>query len=286
MSRAESKASTSGPEVVEDLGDFVGDAASLEKPVVSDVATGAKLAFLLDGFEPFDDAMRTETRLRREKDATKVRAMKAEMDRLEGALRDQGGVNARMNEELQRHCDVELAKAKEAFSSLLDHQNRRVHERLDALEARADALDASFGDEKARILREIEERSADLSTLLDEFQNAFEKERKARIVREGNITSQTAQHERHANAAFDGEKAARDKRVAAIHGELASCVASRAAADVQLERVCASEISKIQASLDVEVTQRELQDDNIIKALNQYTNKLQSSLSIINSTNA
>ena len=286
MSRAESRASTSGPEPVDDIGELMGDAATMEKPVVSDVATGAKLATLLDGFEPFDEAMRTETRLRREKDATKVSAMKAEMGRLEGALRDQGAVHARMNEDLQQHCDAELTKAKDAFASLLDHQNRRVHERLDVLEKRADALDALFADEKARILREIEERSADLSKLLDEFQNAFEKERKARIVREGSITSQTEQHERHTTTAFDEERSARDARVAAIHEELASCVASRTAADVQLERVCASEISKIQASLDVEVTQRELQDDNIIKALNQYTNKLQSSLSIINSTNA
>ena len=80
--------------------------------------------------------------------------------------------------------------------------------------------------------------------------------------------------------------AKRDAKVAEITKELVSCVASRAAADVQLEKVCTSEIAKIQAALDVEVTQRELQDDNIITALNQYTNKLQSSLNIINSTNA
>ena len=94
------------------------------------------------------------------------------------------------------------------------------------------------------------------------------------------------QHEKHTNTAFADERKARDAKVAEIHKELMSCIASRTAADIQLEKVCTSEISKIQAALDVEVTQRELQDDNIIRALNQYTNKLQSSLSIINSTNA
>ena len=289
MSKAESRSSGATPASGSSGGEEGGEAVlqeMVEKPFVKDVATGEKLSTLLDGFEPFDEAMRMETRLRREKDAKKVAAMKAEMQRLEASLREEGVVHARMNEELQAHCDVELAKAKEAFVSLLDHQNRRVHERLDVLEARADALEGDFQREKARILREIEERSADLSKLLDEFQRAFEKERKQRILREGTILSQMEQHEKHTAAAFGDERKARDARVAEIHKELVSCIASRTTADVQLEKVCTSELAKIQAALDVEVTQRELQDDNIIKALNQYTNKLQSSLNIINSTNA
>jgi|MDSX01.1.fsa_nt_gb hypothetical protein len=281
---SESRASSSQPAGGEEAGEFHQE--MVEKPFVKDVATGEKLSTLLDGFEPFDEAMRMETRLRREKDAKKVAAMKAEMQRLEGTLREQGAVHARMNEDLQAHCDAELAKAKDAFGSLLDHQNKRVHERLDVLEKRADALEAHFQTEKTRILREIEERSAQLSKLLDEFQTAFEKERKQRLLREGTISSQMEQHEKHTDAAFKEERAARDAKVAEITKELVSCVASRAAADVQLEKVCTSEIAKIQAALDVEVTQRELQDDNIITALNQYTNKLQSSLNIINSTNA
>lgn len=257
----------------------------LSTPDVSEVATGAKLAALLDGFEPFDDTMRRETKERRDKDSAKVAAMKAEMQRLEDSLRDNVRLNASMNEALQSHCDSELAKAREAFDSLLEHQRQRVHERLDALERRVDELEAKFAAEKERILREIADRSAQLSKLLDEFQVAFEKERASRVVREAGISERMQRHETKVDAKFAEEKAARCASVAEIHAELEHCIASRRNADDQLNAVCTRELATIQHLLEAEVRQRELSDDNIVKALNQYTNKLQNSLNIINSTN-
>ena len=258
----------------------------VDKPDVRDVATAAKLKTLLDGFRPFDEAMRLETRLRREKDARKVSAMKAEMKRLEGLLKEQNVAAARENRDLQRHCDAELEAARVAFGELLEAQDAKVHERIATLEKRADDLDALFAREKARIMAEIEERSATLSKMLDEFQEAFEKERQARLARENTVGAQMDQHEKHASQHFKAEQTARLERVKEVQDELAACVASRTTADLQLERVCAEEIAKIQDAIDLEVAQRELQDDNIIKALSQYTDKMQSSLSIINSTNA
>ena len=117
-----------------------------------------KITNTLDGFEPFDDAMREETRLRREKDARKIAAMKAEMSRLEGLLRDQVAITDSQQRSLQKHCDAELVKAYQAFAELLEHQDIEVHKRLDA-DKRADALEERFATEKARILEEIEAES-------------------------------------------------------------------------------------------------------------------------------
>ena len=126
------------------------------KPSVDHAATAQKLQTLLDGFEPFDDAMREETRLRREKDARKIAAMKAEMSRLEGLLRDQVAITDSQQRSLQKHCDAELVKAYQAFAELLEHQDIEVHKRLDTYDKRADALEERFATEKARILEEIE----------------------------------------------------------------------------------------------------------------------------------
>ena len=114
--------------------------------------------------------MREETRLRREKDARKIAAMKAEMSRLEGLLRDQVAITDSQQRSLQKHCDAELVKAYQAFAELLEHQDIEVHKRLDTYDKRADALEERFATEKARILEEIEAESQRLSKLLDEFQ--------------------------------------------------------------------------------------------------------------------
>lgn len=254
------------------------------KPSVDHAATAQKLQTLLDGFAPFDDAMKLETKLRQEKDARKVAAMKAEMLRLEGLLKDQVQITASQNRSLQKHCDAELIAAKEGFVALLEHQDVAVHARLDTLDVRADQLEERFAREKARIEREVEEESQRLSRMLDEFQEAFEEEVRLRKKREEQIRIQMDQHEGHLITKFDAELEARTTRVAEIQAELAQCVRSRVHADVALDRVCAEEVATIQRALDDEVAQRERQDDAIIRALDQYTDKMQSSLGIINST--
>ena len=103
------------------------------KPSVDHAATAQKLQTLLTASSPFDDAMREETRLRREKDARKIAAMKAEMSRLEGLLRDQVAITDSQQRSLQKHCDAELVKAYQAFAELLEHQDIEVHKRLDSM---------------------------------------------------------------------------------------------------------------------------------------------------------
>ena len=187
---------------------------------------------------------------------------------------------------LQKHCDAELVKAYQAFAELLEHQDIEVHKRLDTYDKRADALEERFATEKARILQEIEAESQRLSKLLDEFQEAFEEEVRVRKAREEVILRQMDQHERHITQNFDVEYEARVKRVKEIQEELVACMKSRVAADVELDRVCQEEVDKIQTLIDAEVSQRERQDDNIMRALDQYTDKMQASLEIVNSTNA
>ena len=119
------------------------------KPCVDHAATAQKLQTLLDGFEPFDDAMREETRLRREKDARKIAAMKAEMSRLEGLLRDQvSAITDSQQRSLQKHCDAELVKAYQAFAELLEHQDVEVCKSAGHVRQASCALERKFATEK------------------------------------------------------------------------------------------------------------------------------------------
>ena len=119
-----------------------------------------------------------------------------------------------------------------------------------------------------------------------ERREAFEEEVRVRKAREEVILRQMDQHEKHITQNFDVEYEARVARVKEIQEELVACMKSRVAADVELDRVCQEEVDKIQALIDAEVSQRERQDDNIMRALDQYTDKMQASLEIVNSTNA
>ncbi|KAJ1453270.1 SF-assemblin/beta giardin-domain-containing protein [Pelagophyceae sp. CCMP2097] len=255
-------------------------------PTVTHVATGKKLAMLLEGFSPFEESMRHETVSRRTKDAAKVAAMKAEMARLESLLEANARAQQSGNEAVQLHCETHLANAHAGFDSLVAHQMSKAHERLGALEKRADDVEASFALEKARILSEIAARSAELSRLLDAFQESFERERESRVLREADIHVHIQKHATQADAAFAVETAARISAADEIRAELQHVISSRTSADSQLRNACVGELQRLNADLDAEVRQRELSDDDIVKSLNAYTNKLQQSLQIINNPNA
>ncbi|KAJ8603853.1 hypothetical protein CTAYLR_000306 [Chrysophaeum taylorii] len=252
-------------------------------PDVKNMATGQKLQELLEGFEPFEQTMLQETRERREKDVKKIAETKAEIQRLEEVLEASAKHQDQGHRELIAHCDAELKRADAAFDSLLEHQIRRVHERLDKLERRAGEIESHFDDEKRRIHKEVNERSCHLSKLLDEFQAAFDRECQDRLEREARIIAQMEQHEGQVEAKFAQERKVRQTKLVEIHNELTHLVASRRSSNIQLWAVTAREIEAIQAAIDAEITSRELFDDKIIKAMNQYTNKLQSSLTIITS---
>lgn len=166
--------------------------------------------------------------------------------------------------------------------SLLEHQTHRVHERLDTLEKCAEGLDAKFSMEKERIRRDLGERSRHLTKVLADFHLAFEKERQDRLAREEEIVNDMQSHESRVEDSFVEEEQLLQKTVSDVTKELAHISASRRTGNDQLWFVCKRQIQELDHALQDEIKQRGLFDDRIINAMHQYTEKMQTSLDIIN----
>ena len=248
----------------------------MEKPILNkELSTLTKV---LDSFEPFDDEMRLETVARRQKDDAKIAAMKAELARLAGLLEEARRDQSEEDATLRARSQVDLQRAQETFSSLMDHQVAKVHERLKAIEVKADALELKFYDDKARIHMEIDDRSSKLSTLLDEFHAAFEKELESRRDREAKIVSAMDDHDKVVEDKFNQEAQIKETNLNDIQQELALLVSSRTHGNQQLQKVCFNELDKIQTALDAEIQHRQHMDAKILSSMEQYTQKLQRSL--------
>lgn len=257
-----------------------------KEPQLDDVSTKLKLTTLMGTFPSFDGEMREGTRVRVEKDRRRIDAMRAEMERLQGLLAEQIKRRERRNDEVQLRCDRALAVGKRQFDALIVAQRETVHTRLDAIVVRLDKLDVRFDEERARVLKEIDERTAELNALLDEFDAKFEAEKIERLERERLIQVSMDAHEAVVDTKFVAEREAREKVLVELNRMLEENMASRQAAGEQFRAGVKGEIIELRRLLGEEEMTRENEDDDIMRALNQYTSKLQSSLTIINSTDA
>lgn len=84
----------------------------------------------------------------------------------------------------------------------IDERTVVVDRRLEALSAQIDALETSFAQQKQQVLKEIEDRGEQLSVMLHEFKNAFEKDREERLEREALIIKQLTDHEHEVEQQF------------------------------------------------------------------------------------
>ena len=76
----------------------------------------------------------------------------------------------------------------------------------------------------------------------------------------------------------------REAKYLAVKKVLEDNVKLREKAETRFQNFFEREVSKLHNQVSAELEVREREDDEIIEALNRYTEKLQSSLKIINST--
>lgn len=260
--------------------------ATTSLPDVSGVISAPRLEGLLNSFDPFETKMQEGTKARLLKDKLKVEAMARETDRLTNALSSQVQIRRQMNEQLQRFCEGKLDTCYTEYDALVLDQTTRVEERLEALDERITALDEHFQAEKERIKQEIEERHKELMEMLEKFHQLFEAECTVRAEREAAIKAEMAEHEKEVGGRFDVEKVAREEVIKILRQELEENITSRRTSDKHFAAFVEAELKVIKQTLAAESQIREQEDDEIEAALSRYTNKLQSSLHIINSTDA
>jgi hypothetical protein len=189
-----------------------------------------------------------------------------------------------MNKSTQMWFEGQLSELNRTFHATLEERTVKTTKRLDGLEESITVLGDRFEQEKALILRQIDERGQELARLLNEFKEEFESERALRLEREERLIKQLTDQEYVTNERFENQIQTRETRYAAIRVILEDNVKLRDKAEERFQAFFDREIHKLHNDVRAEVEVREREDDEIVEALNRYTMKLQSSLKIINST--
>ena len=141
-----------------------------------------------------------------------------------------------------------------------------------------------FETEKQIILNTIDEKGAELRAMLEKFKLEFDEDRQQRLEREAKIREQLVHHEQEVAEKFDMQTQMREAKYVAIKKVLEDNIKLREKAETRFQNFFEQEVNKLHNQVSAEIDVREREDDEIIEALNRYTEKLQTSLKIINST--
>lgn len=246
--------------------------------------TKQKLAQMMNAFDDFEGVMKEGTRQRREKDEHRLAQLKNEMGTLEKTMSSEIKRRLEMSKSFQSWCESQIAAFQDRMEVNLRKRNVELQANIDKLNARVDALEEKFEEDKLRMMQEIEERNARLTKQLNEFQAIFDAEVKSRLEREAKIAADLAEAEAETKVNFETERTHRETVYQGLKTKLDDAIRSRTKGDEKFQAFVAEEIASIKNAIRKEQDIREQEDDEIVDTLNRYTQKLQASLQIINSS--
>ena len=207
------------------------------------------------------------------------------MSTLEKSLTAEVSRRVEMNKSLQSWCETQISSMKVAFDARVEERSKAIHVRVDEIEVAIAQLNGRLEEEKVRIPADIERRGRELAAMLTAFQEEFNVEKRERLEREGRVEKLLDDHEHEVASKFEVERTEREAKYTDLQRIIETNEKSRIKADGKFQVVVREEIQSVHNLITIEAQVREREDDEIVEALNRYTAKLQTSLTIINSTN-
>jgi hypothetical protein len=172
----------------------------------------------------------------------------------------------------------------EALKAEMEEREARVQARLDSLNSQIDSMAEQFAADKAEVLAKVAAENKQLAAELAAFNEKFEEERADRLRREEVIAERQAAAEQRTADQFESERGAREASVMALKTRIDEATTRINKADGKFQEAVTAELATLRNAVAAEESARELEDDELLDTLQKYTQKLQASLQIINSS--
>jgi hypothetical protein len=210
-------------------------------------------------------------------------AFKIQMGRLEDALAAETKRRVDATTSLDDLARTQVFEMEQRLKQQLHEDNKSLLDRMDALEARVQALEQKWAKDSSDQIELVQNKAADLTKTLESIQAQQDAERKARLKREGHLLQQVEQHAKEFEERWSQERNDRMQRMSELANQILRNEARMAMEQKRYEEQLEEEMALLKKELAEEIEERQAQDEEIVAALNRYTSQLQQSLSILSS---
>jgi hypothetical protein len=241
---------------------------------------------VLSGLDNFESALRNGTRARREKEESRVSDLRQSIKIVEIKLEEESERHVETAKALQVYAETQVNALRVRMEERLAKAHSDTLTRIAALNARVDALESKFEADKQSTLELVEQRNKELVEALEAFHVSFEAERRSRLEREAALLLRLGAAEHESVVAWEGERAEREQVYMAAKRRLEDAIGAREKGDAKFQASMFSELATVKAGLVAEAEARAAEDDHLAASLAAYVQKLQSSLTVVNSDDA
>jgi len=231
----------------------------------------------------FEAVMKERAKQRREKDDHTVAELRVCMTNMDESLSQEIKRRIESTTSLETMCSEQISAMEVRLNSIIDARVDTVKGRLDQIENKVEDLNARLEEERAKIPHDIEQRGKELEVMIKSFQEDFNVEKNDRLNREGRIMKQLTDHAEFMGSQWNTEHTCREESVSKLTTSLEDHESSRSEADANFEFLIETELNNLKKDIARETKERKMEDDEIVEALNRYTDNVQSSLSVLSS---
>lgn len=242
-----------------------------------------KLSSMVLGDGNFEDMMKERSRMRKEKEEHSLAQVTIQLTAAERALTMETQRRIQSTHAIQKSCTQKIQDMEQSFERILNERSLRMEERLVSVQQKVEELTTRFEEEKDAVPKDMEARGKELREILGTFQNELAEERSDRLKREGRILKQMDDHSSDIFSSIEKETTEREGISQGLQTRIEYNERLRSQSEYELQSKIQNEMSELKGLIDREQQERQLGDEQIIMGLNEYTERLQSSLSVISS---
>eukprot|EP00927_Polykrikos_kofoidii_P080873 TRINITY_DN77877_c0_g1_i1.p1 TRINITY_DN77877_c0_g1~~TRINITY_DN77877_c0_g1_i1.p1 ORF type:complete len:275 (+),score=62.61 TRINITY_DN77877_c0_g1_i1:70-825(+) len=240
----------------------------------------SKLATLSERFSGFERQMEMETKGRKDAEETQLNSLRDNIARLEKTLNAEIKRRVEANKALQGMFEAQMATVQDKLEAgLLDRLDHLLGA-VTSLNDRVDTVAKDFSQAREQYIRDIEDKSSMVAKDAANLQAFFQSERADRRERETLIIAKLRDLDAKTHERLSIDQQALDEKYAELREELD--VAVKDESDKRFQDYVLEEIAALKNGLVVESQQREHADDDMVKALNHYTQAIQEALRVVN----
>jgi len=239
-----------------------------------------KLMALAERFNGFEFQVKVEGKGRKDEEELKVQIIKDELSRLEQVLNTEVQRRSEANKALQGMFEAQMATVQDKLEAGLIERLDQLHGALDTLNDRVDNVEKDFLEARENYVRDIEDKSKMVEKDVSALQTAFQNERADRKERETLIVAKVRDLEERTAERFTQDKKILDRQHKVLQEELE--VALHEDVDKRFQDHILEEMAALKNGLVLESQVREHADDDIVNAINHYTQAIQDALRAVN----
>jgi len=245
-------------------------------------SVSGRLNAMADEFNHFYGDLEEETTVRKQAEDARVARIEREVVKVEKVLATETKRRIEASKTLQTVFETKITALQKAFKEELRVAFEPLQAQIDALVGRVETLEKTMQDEKRDREKEIQKANKEILDKFRVHQKQFEIEKVARLQRESQVLKRVGDEVFRLQQKITAERSSREASIIVMKDDFMTAHKAREKADEVFKSEMLRKMAIVEKDLEVETRNRVASEEQLVQALNDYTEALQDGLRIVN----